>query len=67
VIFFWLINLIPGQDIFGEFQHVFLVPQTYLVLAFIGCGLAGLDEGFQMIKRMLAYFDELAQEVVEKK
>ena len=62
IFFFWLINLIPGQDIYDEFKHVFKTPQTYFVIILIGCAVAGLDEGYQMYKRMREYFKNIEME-----
>jgi hypothetical protein len=36
-----------------------MAPQTYFVLALVGGALAALDEGYQMIKKMKAYFGDI--------
>jgi hypothetical protein len=42
-----------------EVNFVVFEPITYVVLLLIGCGCAGLDEGWQMTKRMLRVFEDI--------
>lgn len=58
VLFFYLFNKILGRSIYEQFHLVYKSGKTYLILGLICCGLAGLDEGFQMIKRMRQHFKD---------
>ena len=72
LVFFWLLSVfrIPGAgDIYLEVNFVVFEPITYVVLLLIGCACAGLDEGWQMTKRMLRVFEDIqvnAQRKIDK-
>jgi len=62
VIFFWLLSVfrIPGaEDIYNEVYFVVLERIVYVVLLLTGMAMAGLDEGWQMTKRMLRVFEDI--------
>jgi len=62
VLFFWLLSVfrIPGaEDIYNEVYFVVLERIVYVVLLLTGMAMAGLDEGWQMAKRMLRVFEDI--------
>lgn len=65
VLFFYLVNVLPipqADDIYSQFQYVFMTPMSYFALILIALGMGIIDSGLQLFSRLTDYFLSLKEQ-----